>query len=99
MLLALEDDPDRSNQSYRVEWGFDPSGGTDWNAVDNWVELPWDTVHPRLLPGNPDSYKESFLAPTSEITLHLRVWKKLPTSRRVLEVDLDNISLIGFKQP
>jgi hypothetical protein len=99
MLRALEGDPDRNNYSYRVEWGYDPSGGTDWAAVDNWVEIPWDTVYPRLSPGSMGSYTASFQAPTSTITLHLRVWKKWATVNRELDVNLDEITLRGFQQP
>jgi hypothetical protein len=99
MLRALEEDPDRANYSYRVEWGYDPSGGTDWAAVDNWVEIPWDTVYPRLSPGSMEGYTASFRAPAGRITLHLRVSMKWATANRELDVNFDEITLSGFQQP
>jgi hypothetical protein len=97
MLRALSDDDDRSGYNYRVQWGYDPSGGTDWTAIDNWVEIPWDEVHPRLDPGEMSSYTVSFKAPASEITLLVRAWKKWGTARRELDVNLDAITLKGYK--
>jgi hypothetical protein len=98
MLRALSDDEDRTTgYNYRVQWGYDPSGGTDWMAVDNWVEIPWDEVHPRLDPGDMSSYTVSFKAPSSEITLFIRAWKKWGTARRELDVNLDAITLKGYK--
>jgi hypothetical protein len=97
MLRALEDDPDRNNgsYSYRVEYGIDYSGGTDWRTVDNWVELPWDEVHPRLTPGSMESYSTNVVATSKRLTLYLRVWKKWGTAVRELDVNLDAISLKG----
>jgi hypothetical protein len=95
MLRALEDDPDRGNYSYRVQCGVDYAGGTDWTAVDNWVELPWDAVYPRLSPGSMDSYSASITASGPRLTLFVRVWKKWGTARRELDFNLDAISLRG----
>ncbi len=97
MLRALENDPDRTNNSYgyRVEYGIDYNGGTDWQAVNHWVELPWDVVHPRLTPGSMESYSTSVVATSKRLTLYLRVWKKWGTAMRELDVNLDAISLKG----
>ncbi|MGD8627005.1 MAG: hypothetical protein PVJ34_20895 [Anaerolineae bacterium] len=95
MLRALADDPDRSNYSYRVQYGVDYDGGTDWQAVDEWVELPWDTVHPRLSPGEVESYTATLTATGPRLTLFVRAWKKWGTAGRELDVNLDSISLKG----
>jgi hypothetical protein len=95
MLRAVEDDPDRTNYSYRLQYGVDDAGGTDWTAVDNWVEVPWDTVYPRLSPGSLDSYSASITAASPRLTLFIRAWKKWGTIQRELDVDLDAISLKG----
>jgi hypothetical protein len=95
MLRALEDDPDRANYSYRVEYGVDYGGGSDWKAVKNWVEIPWDTVHPRLTPGSMDHYTTSITAKGGHLTLYIRAWKKWATGYRELDVNLDAISLKG----
>jgi hypothetical protein len=97
MLRALADDEDRENYSYRVEWGYTVDGSTDWQAVDNWVEIPWDTVYPRLEPGRMKNYSAEFEAPSTQITLFVRAWKKWGTARRELDVNLDNIRLRGYR--
>ncbi len=99
MLRALEDDPDRAGYNYRVEYGIDYDGGTDWTAVSNWVEIPWNTVYPRLSPGAMESYATSLTAASSRLTLYLRVWKKWGTARKELDVNLDAISLRGAVPP
>ena len=95
MLRALEDDPDRSCCNYRVEVGLDYNGGQDWAAVTEWIELPWNTVHPRLTPGSMESYATSVKTTSNRLTVFVRVWKKWGTARRELDVNLDAISLKG----
>jgi hypothetical protein len=97
MLRVLSHDIDREGYNYRVQWGYDPDGGTDWQAVDNWVELPWDTVYTRLAPGTMSSYKTTFEAPSDEITLFIRAWKKWGTTSKELDVNFDSITLKGYK--
>ncbi len=80
-----------------VQWGYDPSGGTDWRAVTNWAELPWNTVYTRLDPGQMSSFTTTFAAPSDKVTIFIRVWKKWATLGRELDVDLDSITLTGFK--
>jgi hypothetical protein len=95
MLRALEDDPDRENQSYRVQYGIDYQGGSSWEQVRDWVELPWDRVNPRLTPGAMESYSATILPSGSQLTLFVRVWFKWGTANRELDVNLDSLSLIG----
>jgi len=99
LLRAREGDPvvvgDEDPFSYRVQWGYDPNGGTDWQAVTNWVELPWDTIYWRESPGPMFSYSTNLTATSDRLTLFLRVWKKWGTAQRELDVNLDAISLKG----
>jgi hypothetical protein len=97
MLRVLDNDDDRTGYNYRVQWGYDPDGGTDWTTVDNWVEIPWDTVYARLEPGEMSGYTASFEAPSGKITIFIRAWKKWGTVRRELDVNLDAITLKGYK--
>jgi hypothetical protein len=39
----------------------------------------------------------TFEAPSSEITLFIRAWKKWGTAQRELDVNLDAITLKGYK--
>ena len=41
---------------YRVYVGFDYNGGSNWQAVADWRELPWDTYYTRTNPGSFSSY-------------------------------------------
>jgi hypothetical protein len=97
MLRALDDDKDREGYNYRVEWGYDPLGGTDWKMVDNWIEVPWDDVHLRLDPGTMASHTVELRAPASSITIFVRAWKKWSTAGKELDVNLDSIVLEGYK--
>ncbi len=97
MLRVLADDDDRENYSYRVQWGYEPDAGTDWQAVDNWVEIPWNTVYTRLDPGKMAKYTTYFEAPSTEVTIFFRAWKKWGTIRREFDVNLDAIRLEGYK--
>jgi hypothetical protein len=95
MLRALEDDPDRQGYNYRVQYGLDYDGGDNWRAVTEWYELPWNEVHPRLLPGSMESFSTSIKATSNRLTLYIRVWKKWGTAMRELDVNVDAISLKG----
>jgi hypothetical protein len=97
MIRALASDPDREGYNYRVQWGYLPGGGTDWQKVDNWAEIPWDTVYERTDPGEINSYTGTFEAPATEITLFVRVWKKWGTLNREVDVNLDGLGLRGYK--
>jgi hypothetical protein len=97
MLRALGDDVDREGYNYRVEWGYTSGGNTDWQNVDNWVEIPWDTIYDRVDPGSMNEYITNFEAPSESITLFVRAWKKWGTARKELDVNLDNIKLLGYQ--
>ena len=93
MLRADDDDPDPWR--YRVQVGFDHSGGTNWAGVTDWIELPWDDIHPRTSPGSFDEYSTTVLAQGSRLTVYVRVWMKWGTWYRELDVNIDGISLYG----
>jgi hypothetical protein len=95
MLRALEDDPDRENYGYRVQYGIDYQGSTSWELVSDWVEVPWDRVYPRLAPGALESYSANVVASGPQLTLYVRVWYKWGTANRELDVNLDGLSLKG----
>jgi hypothetical protein len=97
MIRALADDPDRSGYNYRIQWGLDPSAGKDWTQVDNWIEIPLNSVHPRLVAGPMEAYTAEFQASAEQITLFVRAWKKWGTANRELDVNLDAISLTGYQ--
>ena len=97
MLRALADDQDLEGYNYRVQWGYTTDGSTNWREVDNWVEVPWNKVYPRTDPGEMEGYTTSFEAPSSEITLFIRAWKKWGTAMKELDLSVDDIKLAGYK--
>lgn len=80
---------------YRVQWGYTADGSEDWKAVSNWQELPWDKIDERTAPTGMENFVTAFKAPSSKITLFVRVWKKWGTVYKELDVNLDAISLVG----
>jgi len=95
--LMRERDPKSGEDKYRyrVQWGYAADGGTDWTAVKNWQELPWDKIDNRTSPSGLQSFSTTMVAPSGKITLFIRVWKKWGTVYKELDVNLDAISLIG----
>ena len=86
-----------SGYGYRIQWGADYTGGTDWKAVGTWTDLGWNKEYPRLAPGAMDTYTTVITAPSDKMTLFIRAWKKWPTGQREFDIDLDGLSLTGFK--
>jgi len=84
-----DEDPYR----YRVQWGYLSGGWADWTRVTNWQELPWDAISLRTDPGPFQTYRATFIAPASQVTIFLRAWKKWPTTGRELDVNIDAVSL------
>ncbi|MCZ7575196.1 MAG: hypothetical protein M5U01_42140 [Ardenticatenaceae bacterium] len=96
LLRAREGDSDIANYAYRVQWGFTLDGGQDWRAVQNWQEVPWDTIYPRSSPGAYTRYRTTVQAPPGgALTLFIRAWKKWATVNREFILDLDAASLVG----
>ena len=93
MIRADDTDPDPWR--YRVQVGFDYSGGSNWAAVKNWIELPWDTIYARTGPGAFSEYRTKVAATGTKITVFVRVWMKWGTPYREVDFNLDGISLFG----
>jgi len=88
-------DPNEDAYRYRVQWGYTSDSSTDWTKVSNWAELPWDKIDDRTSPTGLQSFSTKFTAPSDQITLFIRIWKKWGTPYKELNVDLDAISLFG----
>lgn len=103
MAGMRERDPDgfEDPYRYRIQWGYTANGSTDWQQVTNWEELPFDKIDERSSPTGLETKSVQFVAPSGEITLFVRVWKKWGTPYRELDVNLDSLSLWGpgVRQP
>ncbi len=95
--LMRERNRDKSEDAYRyrIQWGYTVNGSTDWMAVSNWQEVPWDKIDERTSPAGMENFTTAFAAPSDKITLFVRVWKKWGTVYKELDVNLDAISLTG----
>ncbi len=91
--------PDLSDYGYRMQYGIDYNGGTNWESVDiEWVELLWDE-QPREDPSGENVYRmEAFTtkinSETDQLTLFVRAWKKWPDGGEG-NYDIDGVSLVG----
>jgi len=93
MMREGRDGWDADPYRYRVQWGYTADGSTDWTQVENWQEIPWDDIYPRTAPGSMAPFTVRFQAPSNQITLFFRVWKKWGDPQQELDVNLDEISL------
>jgi len=94
MIRSTEGTEDDSEYGYRVEVGFDYDGGTDWQAVTNWTEMPWPE-YPRLEPGAWKNYYATVYPTSGKLTIFIRAWKKFATARQEGLVNIDTVSLTG----
>jgi len=95
LMREHQPNPAEDKYRYRVQWGYTTDGNTDWQAVNNWVELPWDKIDERTAPTGLESFATTFMAPSNHVTIFFRVWKKWGTAYKELDVNLDAISLWG----
>ncbi len=80
---------------YRVYVGFDYSGGSNWQAVTDWRELPWDTYYPRTDPGSFSSYGTRVTPIGHSLTVFVRTERRWGTWYEETDFNLDAISLFG----
>ncbi len=84
---------------YRVYVGFDYSGGSNWQAVSDWRELPWDTYYPRTDPGGFSSYSTRVTPTGQNLTVFVRTERRWGTWYEETDFNLDAISLFGPSVP
>ena len=79
---------------HRLYWGVDYNDGTDWQAVENWVELPWDQQPVVAEAFTFDEYT-TIITPTAQsLTLFIRGHSKWPRQSEA-NFNLDGVSLEG----
>jgi hypothetical protein len=86
-----------SDYGYRLQYGLDFEGGTDWQSPEVvWVELPWDD-QPRTAPPTEgyrrETYTATITAQTTKVTLFIRGWKKWPGALEG-NYNVDGLSLV-----
>ncbi len=87
-------DVQQTKYGYRLQVGFDVTGGQDWEAVKKWVELPWDEQLRVQDSFRFDTYTTTITAQSDKLTVFIRAWKKWADSGEG-DYDVDDIQLVG----
>lgn len=87
----MEGDPWR----YRVQVGWSAGPHPNWSAVNNWIDVGWDTYYERTSPGGMLDFSTGLKAEADHITIYIRVWKKWGVPEEEIDINVDAISLTG----
>jgi len=95
LMRTTEADMIASGYGYRVQYGIDYSGGQDWTAVTNWVDIGLNTEYARTKSGPYFTFTGNVTATGNRLTLFIRGWKKWAQPNREFDLDIDAVSLRG----
>jgi hypothetical protein len=103
LVRSDEGSVEASNYGYRMQYGIDYTGGTNWEATNiQWIELPWDE-QPREDPTGQNVYQINTYTATikteaNKLTLFIRGLKKWSDEKEG-NYDVDGVSLVGPYSP
>jgi hypothetical protein len=80
---------------FRVQFGWSFGPTPDWTAVQQWVDAGWNTYYDRLSPGLFSGFTAKVQAQEELMTVYVRIWKKWGDVGEELDVNFDNVSLVG----
>ena len=86
-----------SGYGYRVQFGIDYNGGSDWKAVTNWQDIGMNNEFPRLSPGPYFNFNTTVTPTGNNMTIFVRGWKKWANPFKEFDLDIDGISLRGYQ--
>lgn len=95
VVRSNEGDVQVSSYGYRLQWGVDYQGGSDWQAVDEWTDMGWDEQPLDAASYTLGSYTTTLKATSASTTLFVRGWKKWPTRGSYVKFTVDGVSLRG----
>jgi hypothetical protein len=84
---------DRDPFRFRVQFGWSFGDVPDWQNVQRWVDVGWNTYYDRLRPGQFSTFTTKVLAQEETMTIFVRVWKKWGDVGEELDVNFDNFAL------
>ncbi len=96
MIRTTEFGPNVDPGRYRVQVGWIYEETDDWTAVENWQDVGFNNYYPRLEPGRFERASIRFTAEDEIVTIFFRVWKKWGVPFIELDVNLDDLTLIGL---
>jgi len=94
MVRTNTGDVEKTSYGYRLQVGFDLSGGQDWEVVEDWIELQWDEQLRIQDSFRIDAYTTTLTAESEALTVFIRAWKKWADSGEG-DYDVDDIQLVG----
>ena len=95
VLRSNEGSVQASSYGYRLQWGVDYNGGSDWQAVNEWTDVGWDEQPLDAASYTLGSYIATLKATSASTTLFIRGWKKWPTRGSYVKFTVDDVSLMG----
>jgi hypothetical protein len=84
---------DRDPFRFRVQFGWSFGNQPDWQHVQRWVDVGWNTYYDRLHPGRFSTFTTKVLAQEETMTVFVRIWKKWGDVGEELDVNFDNFAL------
>ncbi len=94
LVRTPQGDVQQTGYGYRMQVGFDPRGGNNWQDVDSWIELPWDE-QPRDRPSHrTEVFTTNITASQPQLTVFIRAWKKWADAGEGM-YDITRVSLVG----
>ncbi len=101
MIRTTEFGPNVDPGRYRVQVGWtygsvEDGPIEDWTAVENWQDVGFNSYYPRLEPGRFERASIQFTAEGEVATIFFRVWKKWGVPYVEINVNLDDITLVGL---
>ena len=95
--LIRSTEANNGSYGHRMQWGMDPKGGTDWQAVTAWTDLGWDDQPIDLASPTMGVYTTTLIPQNNSLTIFIRGWSKWPVMYSRSEFFVDNVSLTGLK--
>lgn len=95
MMRSTEASAGLSGYGYRVQYGVDQTGGSNWQSVTNWIDIGLNDEWQRTNPGGYFAYNTGLVATGSRLTIFIRGWKKWAQPNREFDLDIDAVSLRG----
>jgi hypothetical protein len=94
LVRTPQGDVQQTGYGYRMQIGFDPQGGNNWQAVESWIELPWDEQSRDQPSYRMEVFTTTITARQPQLTVFIRAWKKWADAGEGM-YDITRVSLVG----